>query len=344
MCVVAALSAQPRISFDKTECNVGDVLWKKPVTVTYTIINTGDEPLVIHDVDVSCGCLNPVWTKQPIRPKEFGTVSATYDARMLGTFHKSIGIFSNATEKPVYLAMTGKVCTEITDYSKDYPVQIGNFYLDKNHIEFPDVNRGDAPEAEIYLVNASDKEYEPVLMHLPAYLEAKAEPEVLQPKQVGRILLRLHTDKLPDLGLTRTSVYLARYPGDKVSDENEIDVMAVLLPDFSHLTAAHRVLAPKANLSKSKLHLKLNGKKKVSETIILTNNGRSTLNIDAMQVTAPSINVSMKKRSLRPGESMKVKVTAVADYLKSRKQTPRVLMITNDPERPKLEISVQIER
>ena len=139
--IVSLLQAQSQISFDKNEYDLGDILWKKPTTVTFTVINKGNKPLVINNVDVSCGCLNPTWTKKPIPPKGFGTVSATFDAKMLGHFQKSIGVYSNASDKPVYLAMKGVVRSEITDYSKEYPVQIGSFYLDKNNIEFPDVNR-----------------------------------------------------------------------------------------------------------------------------------------------------------------------------------------------------------
>jgi len=342
--VVFWLQAQPQISFDKSEHDLGDILWKKPVTVTYTVINTGNSPLVITNVDVSCGCLNPVWTKRPIQPKGFGTVSATFDAKMLGHFRKSIGVYSNASAKPVYLALKGVVRSEVTDYSKEYPIQVGHVYMDKNHIEFPDVNRGEEPVAEIDIVNASDKEYKPVLMHLPVYLEAKAIPEMLDPKRPGKILLTLRSDKLTDLGLTHTSVYLSRFPGDKVSEENEINVMAVLLPDFSQLTASQRALAPNVRLSATELNLTLGAKKKVSQTVVVTNTGKSVLELRALQVTDPSVNVSMKKRSLQPGESMKMKITAVAKYAKKRKHTSRVLMITNDPNHPKVEMKVHVNK
>lgn len=338
------LQAQPQISFDKHEHDLGDILWKKPTTVTYTVINTGNEPLMITNVDVFCGCLNPVWTKKPIPPKGFGTVSVTFDAKMLGQFRKSIGIYSNASDKPVYLALKGVVRSEITDYSNEYPIQVGSIYMNKNNIEFPDVNRGDEPMAEIDIINVSDKEYEPVLMHLPAYLEAKAIPEVLAPKRPGKIQLTLRSDKLVDLGLTHSSVYLSRFPGDKVSEENEITVMAVLLPDFSKWTASQRALAPNAQLSVAELSLTLGTKKKVSQMVVVTNTGKSMLEFRVLQVTAPSVNVSMKKRFLKPGESMKVKITAVAKYAKKRKYTPRVLMITNDPNHPKVEIKVHVKK
>ncbi len=342
--IVSLLQAQPRITFDKSECELGEIMWKKPVTVTYTVINKGNKPLLIDSVEVSCDCMDPVWTRKPIQPKGFGTVSATFNANMLGHFQKSVAVYSNASDGPIYLSMNGVVHSEITDYSKEYPVQIGSFYLDKNSVEFPDVNRGDEPVAEINIVNASDKEYTPVLMHLPSYLEAESVPGVLAPRQAGKIKLTLHSSGLSDLGLTHTSVYLSRFPGDKVGEENEITIMAVLLPDFSKLTAAQRALAPKVKLSASELDLNLGTKKKVSGVITLTNYGRSKLEIQAIQVTASTINVSMSKHTLAPGESMKVKVTAVAEFAKKRRQTPRVMIITNDPNQPKTEIKVRVRK
>ena len=42
------------------------------------------------------------------------------------------------------------------------------------------------------------------------------------------------------MGLTQTSIYLARKVGDKVSEDNEITGSSVLLPDFSSLSAKDR--------------------------------------------------------------------------------------------------------
>ena len=43
-------------------------------------------------------------------------------------------------------------------------------------------------------------------MHLPPYLEAKAEPEKLGRGKTGKILVTLDSEKLPKLGITRASV------------------------------------------------------------------------------------------------------------------------------------------
>lgn len=92
-----------------------------------------------------------------------------------------------------------------------------------------------------------------MLMHLPPYLSAKAVPEVLGRGKNGKIIVTLDTEKLPKFGITRTSVYLSRYPGDKVGSDNEIPVSTVLLPDFSGLTEQQKNNPPQISLSTTQL-------------------------------------------------------------------------------------------
>ena len=58
-------------------------------------------------------------------------------------------------------------------------------------------------------------------MHLPPYLKMEAEPKVLLKGKKGTIKLTLDASQLKDYGLTQTSVYLSRFSGDKVSEDNE---------------------------------------------------------------------------------------------------------------------------
>ena len=43
--VALAAVAQPRISSNKETHNFGQIEWKRPVTVEYTITNTGNQPV-----------------------------------------------------------------------------------------------------------------------------------------------------------------------------------------------------------------------------------------------------------------------------------------------------------
>ncbi len=68
-----------------------------PVTVEYTITNTGNQPLVLTNVTTSCACAVADWTKEADCSGAKGIVKASFDAKALGHFEKSIGIYSNAS-------------------------------------------------------------------------------------------------------------------------------------------------------------------------------------------------------------------------------------------------------
>ncbi len=195
----------------------------------------------------------------------------------------------------------------------DKPLVISNVTtrLDKEEIEFEDANKGDKPTMELLVANTSDKLYTPVLMHLPPYLSAVATPEKLGRGRTGKIKITLDTDKLPKLGLTTASVYLSRFPGDKVGEENEIPVSAILLPDFSHISQQERLNPPAIHLSAKELQMgELKSDEKKAHTIIVKNVGKSNLEILDLQVFNSALGVQLKKRVLKPGASTKLKITA----------------------------------
>lgn len=335
--------AQPAPFFERTEADLGTILWKEPATATFTIANRGDKPLVITYAGTDCGCTVAKWTETPIEPGKSGEVTATFDAGLLGRFQKTVGIYTNADDAPYYLTLRGHVVSQPTNYDETHPYQIGNIRLNRNTVDFADAYKGDRPMVEISIINTGDAPFTPVLMHLPSYITAKSVPETLQRKQEGILQLTLNTEGLTHLGLTQSSLFLARHMGDKVSEENEITLSATLLPDFSRLSAAERAQAPRAELSETHIDFGPFGKKKKhSKSLILSNTGKSTLEIQELQVSNPALSVTLKKSVLAPGEHTKLKVTATAKYLKKSSSDTRVLLITNDPNHPKLEIDIPL--
>lgn len=336
------MQAQPKISIDTRSRELGYVLWRNPATVTYSFTNTGDKPLVISNVTTSCGCTQAKWTQEPIPAGGKGEVTATFDAEALGKFYKEVSIYCNASPVPVYLDFSGEVTADPGNYSFTHGYAFGAIRLDKDEIEFDDVNRGDQPKIELKVANTSNKTYTPILMHLPPYLEAKAMPEVLARGKTGTITVTLHTDKLPKMGVNRASVYLSRFPGDKVGSDNELPVSVVLLPDFSKLTERERNNPPAMTLSTSEVDFgALNPNQKKTQKVKITNTGKSDLNILDMQVSNIAVAVTLKKRLLRPGESTTLKVTVLTENLPRVKREPRVLMIVNDPAHPRVILTIK---
>lgn len=339
---VLSAYAQPKITFDREKQDLGYLLWRNPTTVTYSFTNTGDKPLVISNVTASCGCVSVDWTKHPIPAGGKGTVSAVFDAEAIGHFYKEVGVYCNANPLPIYLKFNGEVTADAKNYSFTHPYGFGSVRLNQEEIEFENVNKGDRPEVTILVANTSSKTYAPVLMHLPPYLSAKATPEVLGRGKNGKIVVTLDTEKLPKLGITRASVYLSRFPGDKVGSDNEIPVSVVLLPDFSNMTEQQKNNPPQISLSATQLDFPdLKPTQKKSQNVIITNTGKSNLEIQDMQVNSIALGVSLKKTVLKPGESTKMKITVLAENLSRVKGTPRVLMITNDPAKPSVTVRVK---
>lgn len=64
------------------------------------IQNVGDKPLIISNINTSCGCTVPQWTTEPIAPGKKGEITVTYNTSNIGRFSRTITISSNDEKKP----------------------------------------------------------------------------------------------------------------------------------------------------------------------------------------------------------------------------------------------------
>ena len=326
-----------RLTIDKNKIDVGQTGYEVPVTATFEMRNRGLRKLQITRVIPDCSCTRVEYPKGEIGVGDKFTIKMTYDARQLGHFNKQAAIYSNASERPVYITMTGVVREDLMDYSGSYPFDFNGLLADKNELEFDNVNKGDMPQAVIRVMNNGNKVMEPNIQHLPPYLSAEVSPTRLSPGHSGKVVLTLNSDKIHDYGLTQTNVYLAQRLGERVSNDREVGVSVVLLPDLRHMSGPQ---LPELALSDSVLNIEFGGKQKKTAETILYNAGKATLNISSLQLFTRGLKVTLGKRILEPGETTKLKVEAIASDLKKARTRPRVLMITDDPRRPKVVITV----
>ena len=347
--MLSALLALPasaqKITTQHEVVDCGQVVFRKPVTAEFVLKNDGHKPLVINNVLKSCGCTEVDYPKTGIAAGESFVIKAVYDAKQMGTFTKQVCLYTNADEEPFILSMRGRVVGSVVDFAGSYDEMLGVIKSDAQEVEFDDVNRGDRPVQRIHIFNPTDEVMEPVVMHLPDYLHAFVSPSKVAPRHSAEISFVLDSKKLRDLGLNQTSVYLGERPGDKIAPEKEIVVSAVLLPGFDNMTPAKKALAPKMEMSTTELNLgSFNGKKKLKGEILITNKGKSELDIRSMQMFTMGLQVNLKKSKIQPGETVKMKVTAVAaDLKKSRVRHPRILMITNDPDHAKVVVKINVQ-
>jgi hypothetical protein len=62
----------------------------------FSFTNIGDAPLIIQNVQSSCGCTIPEKPENPIMPGKKGEIKVSYDTKRVGGFSKQITITSNA--------------------------------------------------------------------------------------------------------------------------------------------------------------------------------------------------------------------------------------------------------
>ena len=342
--LVLPASAQ-KITTQHEVVDCGQVKFRHPVTAEFVMKNEGNKPLVIHNMLKSCGCTEVEYPKKSIAAGESFVVKAVYDAKQMGTFNKQVCLYTNAADEPFILSMRGRVVSNVVDFAGPYNEMLGEIKSDVQEVEFDDVNRGDRPVQRIHIFNPTDQMMEPVVMHLPNYLQAQVSPSKVAPRHSAVVTLVLDSKKLRDLGLKQTSIYLGERPGDKIAPEKEIVVSSVLLPAFDNMTAAKKALAPKAELSTTNLDLgSFGNRKKLKGEVLITNKGKSKLEIRSMQMFTMGLQVQLKKSKIEPGETVKMKVTVVKpDLKKSRAKNPRILMITNDPDNAKVVVKIHVK-
>jgi hypothetical protein len=99
----------PEIFFEKTTHDYGTLKYDGDGTCEFTFKNTGKEPLLLTQVQASCGCTTPTWPKEPIKTGEKGTIVVKYNTKIPGAFSKSVRVYSNGKTNLVTLTVKGSV-------------------------------------------------------------------------------------------------------------------------------------------------------------------------------------------------------------------------------------------
>lgn len=88
----------PVITWDKPTHDFGDMAQGEKVEHTFKFTNTGNAPLVITNVQVTCGCTTPKgWARDPIPPGEESEITLGFNsAGKFGRQKKVITVVSNA--------------------------------------------------------------------------------------------------------------------------------------------------------------------------------------------------------------------------------------------------------
>src|SRR5688500_9972137 len=86
------------ISWVKKSHDFGNIVQGDKVELTFYFSNTGNEPLIITNVQVSCGCTTPKgWPRDPIPPGGNGEITVSFNsAGKMGIQNKPVTLVTNA--------------------------------------------------------------------------------------------------------------------------------------------------------------------------------------------------------------------------------------------------------
>lgn len=89
------------MKFETIEYNFGNLPQGKPVSYDFSFKNTGKEPIELENVQASCGCTTPIWTKEPVLNNKSGVIKAQYNMAREGLFDKTITVSAKSGEQVV---------------------------------------------------------------------------------------------------------------------------------------------------------------------------------------------------------------------------------------------------
>jgi hypothetical protein len=88
--------------------NFGKIPQGRPAVYVFEIANNGPAPLKLDNVQASCGCTTPEWSRDPIPAGSTAKIKVGYNAYAEGPFTKTVTIVYN-TNQTKTLTISGEV-------------------------------------------------------------------------------------------------------------------------------------------------------------------------------------------------------------------------------------------
>ena len=110
--LVAQNNKEPKaeIAFDKMVHDFGTIWDGAQKEYIFEFTNKGNAPLILSNVQPSCGCTAPIWPREPIMPNQKSKIQVIYNPGALrSTFSKTISVSSNASNNNLVLTIKGVV-------------------------------------------------------------------------------------------------------------------------------------------------------------------------------------------------------------------------------------------
>ena len=337
-----ALVQDGNIKWDKTLHDFGDVsVTDGPLTCTYTLTNTGQEPIAIFEVVTSCGCTNVVWTKEPIQPGKTGTVKATYkneDGPM--PFDKTLTVYISGVKRPVILRMRGVVHEKKKTLSELYGAQkLGVFGIKNRQLKTGNLKQGQKISEQVTVANLGKKPLQVSWANVSEELSLKVEPNPIPAGNTATLTYTVsaNPEKYGRWHYTATPVL----NGQKA--DGSLEITTWTQENFVVMDQATRDNGPIPYFNNSTVNLGTAPKgSKLTAEFICTNRGKSTLHFFKADAESPALALAEALTDIAPNKKGSVHFTLDTSSLPTGENVIMVSLTTNSPLRPLVNLFVAV--
>ncbi|HYG19919.1 MAG TPA: DUF1573 domain-containing protein [Ohtaekwangia sp.] len=311
-----------------------------PVLHEFVFTNHSERPVKILNVQPSCGCTTPSWSKEPVGAGKTGHIQASYNPKgRPGYFNKTLTITTDAETTPIVLQIKGQVMPGGAEMPTEFQTAKGNWKLKTGAFNMGKVYRRDeVTTRDFQIINGSAEAINYLGATAPAYIKVDVMPKTLAPGAKGNIRISYHGRMKDAYGFQSDNIEIQT--DDALSPVKSFSVYATLEDYFTSLSAEEMSKSPRLKLDITNVDFGKvsNGTTAVRE-VPFTNSGKKELTINSLQGNCTCIKAVAAKRSLKPGESATISVT-FSPQDRSGTQTKAVTVYSNDPQNPVSRITI----
>lgn len=315
------------------------------VSCEMAFINEGNEPVLITQVNVTCGCTTPMFNKNAIEPGDTGKIVLSYNPTgRPGRFEKKAMVSLSNSSTVHSLFIKGSVMGSPSTINDRYPSSFGPLRMRSDMVPFGEVTKGRSKSYFLEVYNASTDTIVPIWKNAPAFISVGNSDASLYPGDNKAYTFMLSSEKVKEYGLTIDSLILVpdseRHPESTYS----IPVMVMVNEDFSRLTPGQLKDSPVIVLEKESVAFE-NVKNDLTDseslkTITIHNRGNEPLVIRRIYSMDPYVEIVSFDNKIKQGKSGKLKIKVHPSKINNDRFDGRVTIISNDPINPVVPVRI----
>lgn len=328
------------IEFESPEHNFGTVKEEDgSVVYEFKFTNKGMVPAIIVNVQASCGCTTPEWSKDPVLPGQTGFIKAEYNPiNRPGVFEKTLTVTANTEPPTTILKIKGMVSPK--PKLNEYADTIGYLRMPSRVLNFGNITTKEPVSKDFKIYNDGKT---PIVFsnpsQLPKFLRVEFVPSPLPPKSTGMIKITYDAKLKNDFGLTSDALIIPT--NDEKQPKKILSVTATITEHFPEMSPEQLENAPKIEFDKVSYDFgDMKEGSVASCEFLFTNKGKDDLIIRKVKGGCTCLAASASRNLLKPGESSRVKVSYNTRN-RNGKESKSVVVFSNDPTNSSQVLTVQ---